>query len=100
MKTHTDRPGYQNCKIAVAIRAARAAMGWSQQAFAERMGVAKSTIARIETLEIAPKGDFVLRAIGLFREAGLEIDIQSERGIPITIGSGAILSALDQLNAN
>ena len=64
------------------------------------MGVAKSTIARIETLEMAPKGDFVLRAIGLFREAGLEIDIHSENGIPITIGSDAILSALDEFNAN
>ncbi len=82
------------------MRAARAAIGWSQQTFADRMGVAKSTIARIETLEIAPKGDFVLRAISLFREAGLEIDIHSDSGVPITIGSGAILSALRQLNAS
>ena len=39
-----------NGRIAVAIRTARTALGWSQQEFADRMGVAKSTIARIETL--------------------------------------------------
>ena len=82
------------------MRAARAAIGWNQQEFADRMGVAKSTIARIETLEMAPKGDFVLRAIGLFREAGLEVDIHSGNGIPITISSEAILSALDEFNAD
>ena len=74
--------------------------GWNQQEFADRMGVAKSTIARIETLEMAPKSDFVLRAIGLFREAGLEVDIHSGNGIPITISSEAILSALDEFNAD
>ena len=82
------------------MRAARAAIGWNQQEFADRMGVAKSTIARIETLEMAPKSDFVLRAIGLFREAGLEVDIHSGHGIPITISSEAILSALDEFNAD
>ena len=49
---------FENGKIIVAIRAARAAIGWNQQEFADRMGVAKSTVARIETLEIAAKGDF------------------------------------------
>ena len=57
---------FENGKIVVAIRAARSAIGWNQQEFADRMGVAKSTVARIETLEIAAKGDFVLRALRIF----------------------------------
>jgi transcriptional regulator with XRE-family HTH domain len=89
---------FDNCKIAVALRAGRAAVGWSQQEFAEKMGVAKSTVARIETLEMTPKSDFVMRAISLFREAGLEVDVHSSNGIPIKIGPAVIQSALEELS--
>lgn len=39
----------------VALRAARAAAGWSQEEFAQLMGVAKTTVARIETLEMSAR---------------------------------------------
>jgi len=44
-----------NLKIAVALRAARTALGWNQQEMADLTNVSKSTIARIETLEMAVK---------------------------------------------
>lgn len=97
MNTYLQQHQLENCKIAVALRAARAAVGWSQQEFAERMGVAKSTIARIETLGMAPKGEFVMRAIALFRDVGLEVDVLSNNGIPIKIGPNVIQSALENL---
>lgn len=86
-----------NGKIAVALRTARAAAGWNQQEFADRMGVAKSTIARIETLEMAAKGDFLLKAMRLFREAGIEVDLYAPTNLPILISDIAVAMAVDAL---
>lgn len=86
-----------NGKIAVALRTARAAAGWNQQEFADRMGVAKSTIARIETLEMAAKGDFLLKAMRLFREAGIEVDLYAPTNLPIHISDIAIAMAVASL---
>jgi transcriptional regulator with XRE-family HTH domain len=87
-----------NGKIAVALRTARAAAGWNQLEFAQRMGVAKSTIARIETLEMSAKGDFLLKAFRLFREAGIEVDLYAKGELPIKVSDLAIASAVDALN--
>ena len=87
-----------NGKIAVALRTARAAAGWNQQEFADRMGVAKSTIARIETLEMAAKGDFLLKATRLFREAGIEIDLYASTNLPILISDKAVAMAVASLS--
>lgn len=86
-----------NGKIAVALRTARAAAGWNQQEFADRMGVAKSTIARIETLEMAAKGDLLLKAMRLFREVGIEVDLYAPTNLPILISDIAIAMAVDAL---
>jgi len=85
---------FENGKIAVAIRSARTAVGWNQQEFAEKMGVAKSTIARIETLEMAAKGDFVNKAMRLFREAGVEVDLYDSTSLPINVKVKAIEDAI------
>jgi transcriptional regulator with XRE-family HTH domain len=87
-----------NGKIAVAIRTARAAAGWNQLEFAGYMGVAKSTVARIETLEMAAKGDFLIKAIRLFREAGIEVDLYTNSDLPIRVTDLAIAAAVDALN--
>lgn len=88
---------FDNGKIAVAIRSARAAAGWNQQEFADRMGVAKSTVARIETLEMAAKGDFLIKAMRLFREAGVEVDLHSEGGLSLQISDQTVAAAVDAL---
>ena len=38
-------------KLVVALRSARAAVGWSQEELAHELGIAKTTIARMETFE-------------------------------------------------
>ncbi len=88
---------FDNGKIAVAIRSARAAAGWNQQEFADRMGVAKSTVARIETLEMAAKGDFLIKAMRLFREAGVEVDLHSAGGLSLQISDQTVAAAVDAL---
>lgn len=87
----------ENVKIAIAIRTARAAIGWNQQEFADKMGVAKSTVARIETLEMGAKADFLIRAIQLFRQAGVEIDLAGSATIQLDVGQAAILGAIAAL---
>lgn len=87
----------ENARIAVALRTARAAIGWNQQEFAENMRVAKSTVARIETLEMAAKADFLVRAIQLFRHAGLEVDLAAAEGIRLDIGQQVVFSAIGLL---
>ena len=84
-------------KISVALRAVRTAIGWNQQEFAEMLGVAKSTIARIETLEMNPKADLVTRAMRLFREAGIEVDLYQESGVQIKINELALRGAIQKL---
>jgi transcriptional regulator with XRE-family HTH domain len=88
---------FENGKIAVALRTGRTAIGWSQLEFAEKLGVAKSTIARIETLEMSPKADLVTRAMRLFREAGLEMDLYQPSDLSVNISGSAILEAIARL---
>lgn len=88
---------FENGKIAVALRTGRTAIGWNQQDFAEKLGVAKSTVARIETLEMSPKADLVTRAMRLFREAGIEIDLYQPLSLTININGLAISGAIELL---
>ena len=87
----------ENAKIAVALRTARAAIGWNQQEFADKMGVAKSTVARIETLEMLARADFLIRAIDLFRQAGVEVDFTGVPALRLEVGQAVIQGALEAL---
>ena len=80
----------KNVKIAVALRTARAAIGWNQQEFADAMGVAKSTIARIETLEVSPKAELLMQAMELFGNAGLEVDFFKSENLTVVVTSQAL----------
>lgn len=87
-----------NIRIAVALRTARAALGWSQQEFADQLNVAKSTIARIETLEMVAKADFLTRALRLCREGGVSVDILSPVGLKLDMDSQGLRRAKLQLD--
>jgi len=80
----------KNVKIAVALRTARAAIGWSQQEFADAMQVAKSTIARIEMLEVSPKAELLLEARELFRNEGLEVDFFKSENLIVVVTPQAL----------
>jgi transcriptional regulator with XRE-family HTH domain len=82
----------KSIKLAVAIRTARAAIGWNQQEFADLLDTAKSTIARIETLEVKPSAAFLLNAIDLFKKHGINISFFDET-LSITLSEVALLEA-------
>jgi len=79
-------------KIAVAIRASRAAIGWNQQEFADLLGIAKTTVARIETMEMKPSAAFLLEAMQLFKRCGIDISLL-DAGLSITLSDQAISNA-------
>ena len=89
---------HESGKIAVALRTARAAAGWNQGEFALLMGVAKTTVARIETLEMSARAEFISKAMRLFREAGIEVDLYEADSIPIRIKAVAVEKAIADLN--
>ena len=91
---------YYNGKIAIAIRTARAAIGWSQQEFAEKMGVAKSTVARIETLEMAVRADFIMKAMRVFQGVGVELDLLTTDTIKVVVLEPGIFLATRKLKGS
>jgi len=87
----------ENVKIAVALRAARAALGMNQQEFSDALGVAKSTVARAETMEITIKGEIYVRAIRLLRAHGVDVDTIMENEVVIKVGEKGLQEAEDKL---
>lgn len=81
------------------MRAARTALGWSQQEFADKLHVAKTTIARIETLEMTPKADVLTKALRLFHDAGVTIDLLNLDKVIITLELDALQEASTRLNS-
>jgi DNA-binding XRE family transcriptional regulator len=67
----------RNLKVALVVRAVRGCLGMSQTKFAEFIGVAKSTIARAETLEVPLKVDVYFRVLEAAQKMGLELDAMS-----------------------
>ena len=86
-----------NGKVAVALRSARAAAGINQQEFADLMGVAKTTIARIETLEMKATAEFLLQAVYLFKTVGIEMDMHDYDGLIFKVSNQAINTAVSNL---
>ena len=62
-------------RFALAMRMGRAALGMSQQEFADALGVAKSTVARNETLEMAMRADTLTAMMRVFRDRGIDVDL-------------------------
>jgi transcriptional regulator with XRE-family HTH domain len=88
---------FESGKIVVALRTARAAAGWNQEEFAQLMGVAKTTVARIETLEMSARAEYLSKALRLLKEAGIEVDMSQSDSVPIRVSILAVAKAVDDL---
>jgi transcriptional regulator with XRE-family HTH domain len=87
----------ENLKIAVVLRTGRAAIGMNQQEFSEALGIAKSTLARAETLEMPMRAETYFRALKIFKEHGVEVDPIYSEGIDIKVSPEALDIALSKL---
>ena len=74
---------FEHVKMAVALRTARAAVGWSQDELARVTGIPKTTIARFETMEGGLKAAQLAALINTYNSKG--IDVEFLRGNKVTI---------------
>lgn len=68
----------ENARFALAMRMGRAALGINQQEMADLLGVAKSTIARNETLEMVIRAETLFTLIRILKERGVMLDLISQ----------------------
>ena len=87
----------QTPEHAMALRAARAAIGLSQVAFAERTGIPKTTIARFETLEGAiTENQFALMQ-AVLAEFGVVMHLNGDAPARVEITGAAVDYAVKRL---
>jgi transcriptional regulator with XRE-family HTH domain len=85
-------------KVALVIRAARTALGWSQEELAKRASVSKPTIARIEMSGISPRADTLNTLMQVFKAQGVEVEM-GDSEVLIKYKSSALLTLQNHLGA-
>lgn len=84
-------------KLAVALRSARAAAGLSQEELATRLGMAKTTIARTETLEGGLRAEQLAAIVRLYKALGVELEFMFESEVVVRIDASGLVAAEDRL---
>lgn len=85
-------------KSAVALRAARIGLGWNQETAATHAGVAKTTIARIETLAGQISLANVFHLIDVYQSHGVSFSDLKLEEVTLTFGRPALQTAAQILN--
>lgn len=83
-------------QIALAIRASRTALGWSQEELAKRTSISKPTIARIEMSGISPRADTLNTLMQVIKAQGVDIEIKADE-VVITYNKSALLALQNHL---
>lgn len=88
---------YDAAKLAVALRIARTALGYSQSETALELGISKTTLARAELMEGSLKAHTLSGITKFFIEKGVELELLRGEEIALRIGQVAIKSAAARL---
>ena len=97
MTTESPDISYRR-QVALTIRAARTALGWSQEELSKQASVSKPTIARIEMSGISPRADTLNTLMQVFKGQGVEVTIGNEE-VSVKYSKAALLTLQEQLNA-
>lgn len=84
-------------KLVVALRSARAAVGWSQEELAQELGIAKTTIARMETFEGGLRAEQLSQMLRLYKSVGVAIDFMLGDDVVIRVDPVALRQAQARL---
>lgn len=84
-------------KIAVALRMARAAVGWSQEEAARNLGVAKTTIARIETGETNLSVEKYFLFQRRYQAEGVDLSLIQQDQVTVTVSEQGLNKAKARL---
>lgn len=79
---------------AMVIRGMRALIGISQIELANELGIAKTTIARLETLDGKMKPQQFTQVLEYFSNRGVTYSVNSENGLTISVSAEAFQSFL------
>ncbi len=94
-KAQTDH--VSNCRerlmVAMSVRMARAAFGWSQAELGRRLGLSQRAIHRIEQGHTTPRRTTLLAIEGLLGKAGLKIETCADGGFRIGVPAALIEEA-------
>ena len=77
-------------KLVVALRTARAIVGWSQVEFADKMKLSKSTVARLETKESDVSFTVLKKILSEYKKLGIEIELLYSDNLNISIEPKAL----------
>lgn len=84
-------------KAIVALRTARAALGWTQEQIAKNLGICKTTLARFETMEGNLKQSQLLAILSLCYECGVTVDFMEANEVTVKMNESGITYALGRL---
>ena len=84
-------------RAAMVFRAARTALGWSQEDAAHHSGLAKTTIARIETISSQNSLNNVFSLISTYQAFGIEISNLMHDDVTIKINKQAMQEAAQNI---
>lgn len=85
----------QKTRIVSSLRAARAALGWSQPVFAKRAGVSLVALARMEAGMASPRLSTVAKLKSAIESAGIRIaDDSPAGGYTVTVTETAIAESM------
>ncbi len=88
----------EKIRFALAMRLTRSALGMNQQEFADELGVAKSTVARNETLEMSMRADTLTSMFRVMHKHGVEMDLLSDPdSLTVKLNKTALKHAADKL---
>lgn len=90
----------EQAKIALALRTARSALGWSQEEAADKLSIAKSTLARAETMESMVTADLLARIFRLYYEHGVRADYMYGDDVTVNISKDAVVALENRLLEN
>ena len=97
MVTESQDVSYRT-QVALTIRAARTALGWSQEELAKRASISKPTIARIEMSGISPRADTLNTLMQVFKKQGVDVEMDADE-VSIRYNKTALLTLQNLLNA-
>ena len=97
MNTESQEVSYRT-QVALTIRAARTALGWSQEELARRASISKPTIARIEMSGISPRADTLNTLMQVFKKQGVDVEMDADE-VSIRYNKTALMTLQTLLNA-
>ena len=80
---------------AAQIRAARGLLNWSQGELAERSGVSKQSVTRIENCTMDPRFSTMAALYGSFLSAGVKITMDTDGTVRLAISRDKLLPPSD-----